>query len=111
ANPLRDENALDSAITRARMAEYYEEADVIRQAALMAVGISQAQAFLDGNKRTALAATHTFHRRNGLRPIYESIEFARQLELVAEKPGERQAATAAFEAWLRERVRMADRGA
>jgi death-on-curing protein len=104
-NPLRDENALDSAITRARMAEYYEGSDVIRQAVLIAVGISQAQAFLDGNKRTALAAMHSFLRRNGLRPGGESLDYARQLEIVAERPGEREAATAEFEAWLRERVR------
>ncbi len=35
---------------RPRMAAYYSEADIIYQAALLAVGISQAQAFLDGNK-------------------------------------------------------------
>lgn len=104
ANPLRDENALDSAISRARMAEYYEGADVIRQGALIAAGVSQAQAFLDGNKRTALAVAHSFLRRNQLMPNFESIEFAKQLELIAERPGERDAATDDFEAWLRQRV-------
>src|SRR5216683_335276 len=54
--PLRDEGVLESAVMRPRMAAYYDEADLIRQAALLAVGISQAQAFLDGNKRTALDA-------------------------------------------------------
>lgn len=39
--PLRDEGLLDSAIQRPRTAAYHEEADLIRQAALLAVGISQ----------------------------------------------------------------------
>ena len=105
-NPIRDENALDSAISRTRMAEFYEDADLLRQAALLAVGISQAQAFLDGNKRSALAATDAFLRRNGidLRSVCSSLEFARELERVAERPGERTAATEDFEGWLRERL-------
>src|SRR5688572_2362924 len=58
--PLRDEGLLESALMRAQMAAYYEEADLIRQAALLAVGISQAQAFLDGNKRTAFQTLDAF---------------------------------------------------
>src|SRR5215207_745503 len=64
--PLRDEGALESAVMRPRMAHYYEDADVVRQAALLAIGISQAQAFIDGNKRTALIATEVFLDQNGL---------------------------------------------
>lgn len=101
---VRDVNALESAIMRARMAGHYEEADLIRQGALMAIGISQAQAFVDGNKRTAFIALDTFLYRNGLDFIGEPIELARQLELVAERIGERDAATDDFEAWLRERT-------
>jgi prophage maintenance system killer protein len=47
--PLRNEGLLESALTRPQMAAYYEEADIIRQATLLGTGISQAQAFLDGN--------------------------------------------------------------
>src|SRR5713226_552253 len=64
--PLREEGMLESAIMRPRMAAYYDEADIIRQAALLAVGVSQAQAFLDGNERTALAVCDVFLRLNGL---------------------------------------------
>ena len=103
-NPLRDEGALESAVMRTRMAAHYESADIVRQAALMAVGISQAQAFLDGNKRTAMAATDTFFELNAMRFAGSGLEFARQLERVAERPRERDAATDEFEAWLRERV-------
>src|SRR5688572_28099943 len=46
---LRDPGLLASAISRPRAAAHYEGADLVRQAALLAVGISQAQAFVDGN--------------------------------------------------------------
>lgn len=101
---LRDEGALESAIMRARMAEHYEGADVVRQGALMAIGISQAQAFVDGNKRTAFLSLDTFLAANSLEFRGEPLELARQLERVAERPGERNAATDEFETWLRERV-------
>jgi death-on-curing protein len=102
--PLRDEGALESAITRTRAAEYYEGSDLIRQAALLAIGVSQAQAFLDGNKRTAFLAMDAFLELNGLEFAGKRLDLARQLERVAERPGERAAAEGAFEAWLRERV-------
>ncbi len=106
---LRDENALESAIMRARMAAHYDEADVIRQGALMAIGISQAQAFVDGNKRTAFLSLDTFLAANGLDFAGEPLDLAHQLERVAERPGQRDAATDEFEAWLRERVEQRGR--
>ncbi len=108
-NPLREEGALESAIHRPRMAGHYEGADLVRQAALLAIGISQAQAFLDGNKRTAFLTMDTFLETNGQEFVGERLELARQLETVGERPGERDAAEDAFEAWLRERVRPAAR--
>ena len=48
------------------MAAYYEEADLIRQAVLLAAGISQAQAFVDGNKRIAFISMVAFLRMNGI---------------------------------------------
>jgi death-on-curing protein len=104
ANPLRDEGALASAISRPRMAAHYEDADVVRQAALLAVGISQAQAFLDGNKRTAFAVLFLFLSGNGSGFVGDSVQLGRQLEIVAERGGDRAAAEDAFEAWLRARV-------
>ncbi len=98
--PLRDEGALESAVTRPRMAAYYEAADLIRQAALLSVGISQAQAFLDGNKRTAFAAIKIFLESNGQPLTVPPLDVARALERVAEA-ADRGAATEAFEQWLR----------
>jgi death-on-curing protein len=101
---LRSEGGLESAVMRPRMAATYEEAGLVRQAALQAIGISQAQAFLDGNKRTAFAAMDVFLRVNGLAYTGDPIELARQLERVAERTGSLAEATDQFANWLRERV-------
>jgi death-on-curing protein len=102
--PLRDEGILESAVMRPQMAAYYEGADIVRQAALLGVGISQAQAFLDGNKRTAYLALNTFLRMNGLTYIGDRLALARQFEQFAERSTESDEAIAAFEAWLRQYV-------
>jgi death on curing protein len=101
--PLRDEGSLESAVMRPRMAAYYSEADLIRQTALLAVGISQAQAFLDGNKRTAFAACDVFLRLNGLAFCGDPLAAAMQIETVALQ-GDLSKATDTFEQWLRNQV-------
>ena len=101
--PVRDEAALESAITRPRMAEYYEGADIITQCALLGVGTSQAQAFIDGNKRTPFAAMRLY-RSQPTCDFGGSDGYARQLEAVAESSGKLVDATERFEAWLRERA-------
>jgi death-on-curing protein len=101
AAPLRDEGLLDSAVQRPRTAAYYEGADLIRQAALLAVGISQVQAFLDGNKRTAYASLDVFLRLNDLMFSGDPIALAQQLEAVATRTDSLDAATSRFEEWLR----------
>jgi death on curing protein len=110
-NPLRDEGLLESAVMRPQMAAYYEGADLVRQAALLGVGISQAQAFLDGNKRTAYLALNTFLRMNGHMYSGDRLDLARQFEQFAERSGDADAAVDAFETWLRERVAPRHEGA
>ena len=100
--PLRDPGLLESAVLKPQMAAYYEGADLVRQAALLAVGISQAQAYLDGNKRTAFIATVTFLEWNGVRFEADPLDAARQIELVAERSDSLEAATSRFEDWLRQ---------
>jgi death on curing protein len=102
--PLRDEGILESAVMRPQMAAYYEGADVVRQAALLGVGISQAQAFLDGNKRTAYLTLNTFLRMNGLTYCGDRFALARQFERFAERSSEPDKAIDTFEAWLRQYV-------
>jgi len=101
---LRDEGLLESAVMRPQMAAYYEGADLVRQAALLGAGISRAQAFLDGNKRTAYLALNTFLRMNGLTYTGDRLDLARQFEQFADRSSEPSEAIDAFEAWLREYV-------
>lgn len=107
--PLRDPGALESAVLKPQMAAYYEGADLVRQAALLAIGISQAQAFLDGNKRTAFAALDVFLRLNGHAYDGEPVALGEQLEDLAARPDRLEAVTRRFEDWLRPQVGPADR--
>lgn len=63
--PLLRPEVLEGALYRPQQAAYYENADLIQQAALLAVAISEAQAFEDGNKTTAFACLDLFLRDNG----------------------------------------------
>jgi death on curing protein len=102
--PLRDPGGLESAVARPRMAAYYEDADLVRQAALLVVGISQAQAFLDGNKRTAFQALDSFLFLNQHIYFGDPLELSRWLERIADRSFELADATAEFEEWLRGQV-------
>jgi len=103
--PLREEGLLESALMRPQMASYYEGADIVRQAALLGTGISQAQAFLDGNKRTAFQTLDAFLWVNGWQYVGEPLALARQFEQLAGRSHDPDAVIGAFEAWLREHVR------
>ena len=63
---LRDDAALESAAMAVQNRYYYENANVIACAATYAYHLSQAHAFLDGNKRIAALATEVFLRLNGV---------------------------------------------
>ncbi len=99
--PLRDEGGLESAAMRPQMAAYYEGADLVRQAAILAVGISQAQAFVDGNKRTALIAFDVFLQRNDHLFTGDDDAVVDQMDYFAQAILDRDGAIARFEAWLR----------
>jgi death on curing protein len=86
------------------MAAYYEEADIIRQATLLGTGISQAQAFLDGNKRTAFQTLDALLWVNGWEYVGDPLDLARQFERFAERSNETDEAVDALEAWLRQYV-------
>ncbi len=86
------------------MAAHDEQADLVRQATLVAVGISQGHAFVDGNTRTAYLVLEVFLELNGIALLGEPLELAEQLVAIANHRNDLDAATLAFEAWLRERV-------
>lgn len=62
---LRDEGLLESALAAAENQHNYEAADLVTCAATYAYHLTQAHAFVDGNKRVAAAITETFLRTNG----------------------------------------------
>ena len=103
--PLRSLDLLESAAMKPQAAAYYANADIAEQAAVLAVGISQNQPFLDGNKRTAYTAMRIFLTINHVRIDAPSLEIAKHLEAVAEREGSLEEATLQFAAWLRERVK------
>lgn len=89
---------------RPQMAAYYAKAALIEQCGLLALGISQAQAFVDGNKRTAFIAADVFLRMNGHTFAGDPLEMARQLEVVATHSRSDEEATNRFIEWLRGHV-------
>lgn len=52
-------------MTRPKTHAHYDKADIASQAAALAHGIAETQPFIEGNKRTALAALLTFIAVNG----------------------------------------------
>ena len=63
---IRDEHLIHSALGAAMNDFYYAAADLAGIAAAYAFHIAQAQAFLDGNKRTAIGAALVFLERSGV---------------------------------------------
>lgn len=63
APELRDAGILEAALFRPQTGYY---ADIIEEAAALWESLSQGHPFVDGNKRTALAAMHVFLAINGI---------------------------------------------
>lgn len=63
---LRDEGALESALVAAENRHFYAEADTVGCAAAYAYHLTQAHAFVDGNKRVAAVVTEIFLEVNGV---------------------------------------------
>ncbi len=62
---IRDQSGLESAIAQARQDFYYGYADLHAIAAAYAYHLAESQAFVDGNKRTAIASALLFLRAHG----------------------------------------------
>lgn len=76
ADQLRDQAGLESALGRPRNYAHYQKADLALQAAALAHGIAESQAFIDGNKRLALVSMLTFLEVNGYEVDATDPEFA-----------------------------------
>ncbi len=71
---LRDESLLEPALAAAENRYNYEAADGVACAATYAYHLTQAHAFVDGNKRVAAAVTETFLVTNGFALAMENDE-------------------------------------
>ena len=101
AHGVRDPGLLEAALYRPQTGYY---ADLLEEAAALWESLSQNHPFLDGNKRTAFAATYTFLEVNGLRIVASAEDVYRFVSRLYE--------TGTFrfdnlEPWLRSRVRVA----
>ena len=65
ADGVRDAGLIESALGSAKNTFFYGAGDVFDVAASHAFHLAEAQAFLDGNKRTAVGAALVFLGRNG----------------------------------------------
>jgi death-on-curing protein len=63
---LRNENGLESAIAQPRNVYLYGNGDLFEIAAAYAFHLSESQAYIDGNKRTAVQAALDFLEINGI---------------------------------------------
>ncbi|HEX4264129.1 MAG TPA: type II toxin-antitoxin system death-on-curing family toxin [Verrucomicrobiae bacterium] len=63
---VRDRGLVESALASARNTFHYAPGDLFDVAASYAFHLSEAQAFIDGNKRTAVVAAMVFLARNGV---------------------------------------------
>lgn len=106
--PLRSEGELASAVARPQHAAYYAGADLAYKAVTLCVGISQNQPFVDGNKRTAMAAMRVFLQMNGYAIVAEPLSIALHIEGVADRFGTLDEAINEFAGWLRERIKPLD---
>jgi death-on-curing protein len=73
---LRDMALLESALDRPRNKWAYKQAELPELAAAYAYGIARNQAFVDGNKRTALLAIYTFLGINDVEFVVPEAEAA-----------------------------------
>lgn len=94
-------NALDSALHKPQqLNRYHPKSDVAALAAAYLCGIAQKQCFVDGNKRTALAATLVFLRLNGFELNVEKAELLAFVLSIARNDLDQSSATT----WLRQRI-------
>jgi len=63
---IRDDGLVESALGLAQNAWFYGRGDLFEVAAAYAFHFAQAQAFIDGNKRTGIAAALVFLEYNGV---------------------------------------------
>ena len=98
---VAEPNLIESALARPKHAAVYEDADIIRQAATLFLGLIKNHPWHGGNKRTATALTDSFLHRNGYdlqTVLSEIIELSLNVEADVWKVDE-------IENWLRANIK------
>lgn len=93
---VRDEGMLGSALNRPLQKQAYGDPDLCELAAAYLFGIAKNHPFVDGNKRTALAAADTFLYFNGLELVAEDEDLILFVLMVAAGEIDEDGATAFF---------------
>lgn len=81
----RDPGLVESALASAKNTFYYAHGDLFEVEASYAFHLAESQAFIDGNKRTAVVAALVFLARNGVYVRPETWELYSAMIDVAEK--------------------------
>ena len=97
---IRDENGFESALTAAENRYYYETEDLAKLAATYAYHLSQAHAFLDGNKRISAAVAGIFLRMNMARLGVKNKEIIELFLDIADGKLSREQVEEKFAEWL-----------
>jgi death-on-curing protein len=82
---VRDRNALESAIFHPQNVYLYGNGDLFDIAAAYAFHIAEAQAYLDGNKRTGIATALEFLTINGVSISHDSMPIYDVMIAIAER--------------------------
>lgn len=93
---VRDDGMLESALNRPLQKQAYGEPDLCELAAAYLFGIAKNHPFVDGNKRTALAAADLFLYFNGLELQADSDDLIQFVLMVAAGEIDEDGATAFF---------------
>ena len=97
---IAEPSLIESALARPKHAAVYEDADVIRQAATLLLGLIKNHPWHGGNKRTATTLTDSFLYRNGFdlqTALSETVELSLNVEADVWKVDE-------VEDWLRSKI-------
>lgn len=81
----RDPGLVESALASAKNTHFYANGDIFDVAASYAFHLAEAQAFVDGNKRTAVAAALVFLARNGVYKRPPTLEVYQAMIQIAKK--------------------------
>lgn len=91
---VRDAAACESAVMQPLNVWIYAQGDLFDMAAAYAFHLAEAQAFLDGNKRTGIAAALTFLRLNGETVPWHTDElYAAMIAMAERRMGKPELAT------------------